>query len=104
MAVAFPRARKARETTAPLTMESSPQWQIWVFLYSCSSYLMLTNEKTNQLSRKPLSRSRFLLKRTVASRAFRTAVRPPPPTVFNHKKQIVYKTAYQTKMTATKNL
>ncbi|EYC32042.1 hypothetical protein Y032_0003g1368 [Ancylostoma ceylanicum] len=40
----FLRTRKARGATASLTMESSPQWGIWVF-YSRLSLLMLTIKK-----------------------------------------------------------
>ncbi|EYC19164.1 hypothetical protein Y032_0025g1210 [Ancylostoma ceylanicum] len=54
IAVTRLRPRKARGATAPLTLESSPQWRIWVFLIvSCSSHLMISNRKTNWLSRKP---------------------------------------------------
>ncbi|EYC08846.1 hypothetical protein Y032_0064g3563 [Ancylostoma ceylanicum] len=32
MAVAFPRPRKTRDATAPLTVETSAQWRTWLFL------------------------------------------------------------------------
>ncbi|EYB81036.1 hypothetical protein Y032_0394g632 [Ancylostoma ceylanicum] len=32
VAVVHSRPRKARDATAPLTMESSPQWRVWAFL------------------------------------------------------------------------
>ncbi|EYC38696.1 hypothetical protein Y032_0701g1649 [Ancylostoma ceylanicum] len=83
IAVAFPRPRKARGTTALRTLEIVAAAANLSFCEGCLSQLIVTNEEANQLSRK----LRSLLSWRIPARAAQShrvlsevAERPPPST------------------------